>query len=143
MIGFGKMSASADQPAEAGEPHPRGHRGHRAAAVERDDREQVEEVQEEAGERERAPQVVAGRVPDQDAGGRADAAEDRSGEPDPRLGERVVTERAGADHRAEERDEHRRARLDAFAPQLDHVADLVDEEQHDEADANVHPRTKL
>ena len=68
-----------------------------------------------------------------DAGGRADAAEDRAGESDARLGERVVAERPSADHRAQERDEHRRAGLDALAPQRDHVTHLVHEQQHDEA----------
>ena len=58
--------------------------------------------------------------------------EHRAGEPDPGLGQRVVAQRARADHRAEEGDEHRRAGLDPLAPQLDHVAHLVDEQQHDE-----------
>ena len=46
--------------------------------------------------------------------------------PDAGFGERVVAERSGADHRAQERDEHRRAGLDPLAPQRDHVAHLVD-----------------
>ena len=46
---------------------------------------------------------------------------------------RVVAERAGGDHRAQERDEDRRAGLDALAPQRDHVSHLVDEQQRDEA----------
>ena len=48
--------------------------------------------------------------------------------------DRVVAERAGADDRADEGDEHRRAGLDALAAQLDHVAHLVHEDQHHEAD---------
>ena len=58
--------------------------------------------------------------------GRSDAAEDRPGEADAGFGQRVVAERAGADHGAEEGDEHRRAGLDSLAAQRDHVAHLVD-----------------
>ena len=99
---------SATSSGEADEPHGRRERRHRAAAVERHDGQHVEEVQEEAGERQRHEQVVAGRVGDRDQGGGAEAAEDRAGEADARLGERVLTERLGPDHGAEERDEHGR-----------------------------------
>ena len=90
----GEHERQRDQRREPDEPHPRRHRRHRPAAVERHDRQQVEQVQEEPGEGQRPPEVVAGGVPDQDARGRADAAEDRAGQADARLGERVVAERA-------------------------------------------------
>jgi hypothetical protein len=51
----------------------------------------------------------------------------------PRLGHGVVAERPRRDNRSEERYEHRRARLDALAAQLDHVSHLVNEQQYDEA----------
>ena len=126
-----------DQAGKPDEPHRGGHRRHRAAAVERDDGKQVEQIEEEAGEGERAPEVVARRVPDEHARGSAEAAEDRAGEADARLGGGVVTERLGADHRTQEGDEHRRAGLDSLAPQRDHVAHLVDEQQRYEAGAEL------
>ena len=46
---------------------------------------------------------------------------------------RVVAQRASRDHGAQERDEHRRAGLDALAPQRDRVSHLVHEQQRDEA----------
>ena len=63
--------------------------------------------------------------------------EDRAGEADARLGQRVAAQRLRPHRRAEERDEDRRAGLDALAAQLDHVAHLVDEQQHDEADREL------
>ena len=97
MIGFGEQEHQRDQRREPDEPHPRRHRGHRPAAVERHHRQQVEQVQEEARVRERAPQVVAGDLPDEDADGRADAAEDGAGESDTRFRGGVVAERARGD----------------------------------------------
>ena len=107
------------------------------AAVEEPDRDQVEQVEEEAGEA-RAP--AAGRSPVADADPERDrsrgAARDRPGERD----EPVLpgAERAAdRDERAEERDEHRQRGLVALPPRLDEVAELVDEDQRDEADAEA------
>ncbi len=51
----------------------------------------------------------------------------------------VVAERLRGDHRAEERDEHRRTRPDALATELDHVTHLVHQQQHHEADRELEP----
>ena len=68
---------------------------------------------------------------------RAERPEDRAREADARLGGRVVAERLRHDDGAEERDEHRRARRDALAAQLDDVAHLVDEQEQDEAEREL------
>ncbi len=58
---------------------------------------------------ERDQHVAVEQLPgDGDSRG-GEAAEDRSGQPDARLGKRVVAERAGGDESAHEGDEHRRA----------------------------------
>ena len=66
--------------------------------------------------------------------------QDRPGEPDARLGGRVVAERLGRDDGAEEGDEHRRRGLDPLAAELDHVPHLVDEQQQHEPTAKVQPQ---
>ena len=80
------------------------------------------------------PQVAARGRGDRQARGGADRAEDRAGEADARLGQRVAAQRLRPHERAQEGDEDRRAGLDALAAQRDDVAHLVDEEQHDEPD---------
>ena len=45
---------------------------------------------------------------------------------------RVVAQRASCDHGAQEWDEHRRAGLDALAPERDRMTHLVNEQQRDE-----------
>ncbi len=73
---------------------PGRHRRHRPAPVERDDGQQVEEVEEEARCRPSArKKSVFGGLADRQTDAGADGAEDRTGEPDPRLRQRVVAER--------------------------------------------------
>ena len=60
--------------------------------------------------------------------------DDRACERDPRFAPHVVGELLQRDQRAEKRDEHRRAHRQALALGLEHVAHLVDEEEHDEPD---------
>ena len=67
------------------------------------------------------------------SGGGADTAENRPGQPHAGLRERVLTQGLRRDHGAHKRDEHRRAGLQPLAPQGDHVAQLVHEQQRDEA----------
>ena len=81
---------------------------------------------------ERAQQVAVEGLAQRQARGRPERAEDRAGQPDARLGEGVVAERLGEDRSAEEWDEHGRARADALAAQLEHVAHLVHEQQQHE-----------
>ena len=63
-----------------------------------------------------------------------DGTENRPGERDARLLPGVVRQLLHPDHGAEEGDEERRARRHALPAQLDHVPDLVDEDQDDEPD---------
>ena len=70
---------------------------------------------------------------------RADRAQDRPGERDARLLPGVVGELLHPDHRAEERDEQRRARGNSLPPQLEDVPELVDEDQQHEADREREP----
>ena len=63
-----------------------------------------------------------------------DGSQDRPSESDAGLRGGVVTHRLGGDHRAHEGDEHRGRRLDSLAPELEDVAELVEEEQEHEAD---------
>ena len=108
MIGFGKMIARATRPA-----NPANHIHGAIAAIARPpssgttgsrlNRFRKKPVNASARE-----EIAAGRLPDHETGRGADRSEDRAGEADARLGERVVAQRLGADHGAEEGDEHRR-----------------------------------
>ena len=118
----------------AGDPDPGGEGRHRPAAVQREHREQVDQVDEEADVGERLPELVARRQPDPERHERGDRAEHRAGQAHAGLRRRVVAHRLRGHDRAQERDEHRRRGLNALAPQLDHVAQLVEEEQQDEAE---------
>ena len=120
-----------DQPDE---PERGVERRDRATAVERDDRQQVEEVEEEPDVRHRGEEVAFGRDPDDPERERAERADVRAGEREARLAPDVVRDLLQRDQGAEERDEHRRARLQPLAAGLEHVPELVDEEEQDEAD---------
>ena len=111
----------------------------RPTAVERHDRDQVEEIEEEADEGERDEEIGARRLAGDPAYGGADGAEDRPGECDARLLPGVVRELPHPDHRTEERDEQRSARRHALAPELEDVAELVDEDQEHEPDRERQP----
>ena len=124
----------ADHHQQPDEPERGMQRTGRATAVERDDRDEVEEVEEEAGECERDEELRARRLAGDPACGSADGAENRAGERDTRLLPGVVGKLLHPDHRAEERDEQRRARSDSLASELEDVSELVDEDQEHEAD---------
>ena len=113
----------------------RRHRGHRAAAVERDERQEVEQVEQEADVGERAQQSRCRSATPMSAGGRRRACRG-SGRRARRAPRPARCRRSdfGVTTAPRNGDEHRRARLDALAAQLDHVAHLVHEQQHDEAD---------
>ncbi len=132
-IGFGELHRQRHEHPEPEEPHPGGHGSHRPPSVEGDDGQQVEEVQEEADVGQGAEEVAVGRLRDDEADSRSEGAEDRSCQPDPRLGQGVLAKGLGADEGAQEGDEGGRGGLDPLAAQLDHVSHLVDEEQHHEA----------
>ena len=77
---------------------------------------------------------VLAETPD---GGGAEPAEDRPGDRHLRLRPGVVGQLLQRDQRAEEGDEHRRRDGEALAPRLEHVAELVHEQQQDEADREL------
>ena len=120
------------EPEQPDDPERGMERGDGSAAVERDDGEQVEEIDEEAEEGDRLELVGVLRDAERVDRRRAKRADDRAGQRDPRLVPGVARVLLHRDHRAEERDEHRRADGQALSPRLDHVAHLVHEEQHDQ-----------
>ena len=134
---MGKRDRRRDEEAVADEPHPRRQRRHRAAAVERQHRQQVEQVEEEAHERERLEQLVAGEREEPERDQAAERAEHGARQAHARLGGGVLGHLLHRHERAHEGDEHRRGGLDALAPQLDHVAHLVHEQQQHEAHAEL------
>src|SRR6266511_610674 len=102
--------------------------------VERQERDEVEQVDEEAEKRQRDkwPRVVVrADCPD---GRRSERAEDRACDSVERFVPSALRHAFHLDCRAEKRDEERRADRQSLSLRLEHVAHLVDEEEHDEAD---------
>src|SRR5262245_34401138 len=122
-----------DEAREAHDPEERVEDGRRPAAVERGQRDQVEQVEQERRERQRDEQLRADRLADAPDHKRRGAPEDRPRQPQPRLGGGVLAAVAGEHHRAHERDEVDALDGDALPARLDHVPELVDEEERDEA----------
>src|SRR5437899_1822556 len=116
--------------------HPGGTReGARdSAAVERRHRDEVEQVQQDRGVPERHQEPLLERESGGEHRPRRDGAHDRARHRDPRLDAGVPGPAVHRDEGADERNEHGRARRNALDPQRDRVADLVDEDQQDEAD---------
>ena len=125
-----------EQP-EPDDPHPGRQRGHRPAAVQRKDGEQVEEVEEEADERERLEQLVAGQRVDPERHESRKRPEHRAGQADARLGRGVLRHLLHRHQGAQERDEHRRAGRDPLPAQLDHVPHLVHEQKQHEPNGEL------
>ena len=121
----------------ADDPHPRRQRSHRAPAVERQDRREIQKVQEEPEEGERLKELLARDQPDRERHAGAERAEDRAGQPDARLHRRVLRQLLQRDRRTQERDEERRARVEALASPPGNVAELVDEQQEHEPDREL------
>src|SRR5215211_99211 len=125
------------EPGEADEPEGGMQGRHGAAAVERDDRQEVEQVDEEADESHGNEELrVVGLTGGPDDGG-AGRPEERSRERDLRLAPGVRGQLLHADDGAEERNEERRRRRDALAPELEHVPELVHEDQQHEREAEL------
>ena len=136
-IGFGATIVRPDQGDEPDDPERGMDRRDDPAAVERRDRREVEEVEEEAGEGQRDEQLgveVLAEAPD---GRGAEAAEDRARDRDLRLVPGVVGQLLQHDHRAEKGDEHRRRDRQPLPLGLEDVAQLVDEQEHHEADRKL------
>ena len=123
-----------DEPGQAHGPERRVDSGHGAASVERNDGEQVEEVEEEAREGERDQKRGVERLAEAPDDHRAEGAEDRPGERDARFLPGIRRHLLHPDDGAEEGDEERRRSRHALAAELEDVAELVHEDQKDEAD---------
>src|ERR1044072_9065736 len=124
-----------DEPCEADRPERRVHGRDSPSSVERHDRNQIEEVEEESGKGERYEEVRVDGFADAPDGHRSERSEDGPGKSDPRFLPRVVRHLFHADDRSEERNEERCRRGHALAPELEDMAELVHQDQEDEADA--------
>ena len=112
-------------------------RAEHVAAVEDPDRREVDQVEEEARVGERAQEVGARLHGDDQARGGADTARDRPGERHARVHPRVEAHVPKCDVGAEERDEDRELRVEPRPLRLDVVAELVDEDEQDDADREL------
>src|SRR5215210_4027489 len=132
-----RQEQEADEADEAQHPDVRMDRGCDAAAVQRNDRDQVEEVDEKPGEGECEEELGVLLLADEPDDGGTQAADYRAGEGDERLPPGVQRVLLQQDRRAEERDEHGRTDVEPLPPRLEIVAELVHEEQEDEADGEL------
>ena len=123
-----------DEPGQAHGPERRVDSGHGAASVERNDGEQIEEVEEEAREGERDQKRGVERLAEAPDDHRAEGAEDRAGERDARFLPGIRRHLLHPDDGPEEGDEERRRSRHALAAELEDVAELVHEDEKDEAD---------
>src|SRR6266511_1110079 len=123
------------EPDEPDQPHRRMERSDGAAAVERDDRQQVEQVDQEPDEGERLQEPRVHRHADRPDRRRARGSEQGAGERDLSLLPGVLRHLLHADERSEEGNEERGRCGDPLPAELEHVADLVHEDQADEPEA--------
>ena len=106
-------------------------------AVEERDRHEVDQVEHEAGVGERAQEVGVHRDGRGEAPRGRDPSYDRPRQRDPGVHPGVEAHVAERDVRAEERDEDRQLRIEPEPLRLDVVAELVDEDEQDDADAEL------
>ena len=105
--------------------------------VEKADRDQVEQVDQEAEVGERLQELGVDRLADDPERRGADGAQHRPGERDPGQPPRRQLLRPERHERSEEGHEDRPVRVQAQPPRLDEVAELVDQDQGDEADRDA------
>ena len=131
------MDEVGDHQGVARNPQPWRKRRDDAAAVEKTDRSQVEEVEHEARVGEGRPERIARRHVDQEAHGRAEGPEDRAADAHHRLDPGISRGVLQRDERPHERDEHRGADPEALAARRDQMTQLVDQDQHHEAEGEL------